>query len=71
MTKVAFQMYSTIFVFSSTEMHGKERKSDGGLGEGGGVTLGDAGWGEGHQRTAAKLMPFFFLCTGSEKQSSG
>lgn len=26
----------------------------------GGLPLGDAGWGEGHQRTAAKLMPFFF-----------
>lgn len=42
----------------------------------GGLLLGEEGWGVtlgavggGHRCTAAKLMLFFSLCSGSEKQS--
>lgn len=48
---------------------GEKGRVMGGLGEGGGVTLGDAGWGEGHQRTAAKLMPFFFSAQAQKSRA--
>lgn len=62
-------MYSTIFVLSSIEIHGRKREEGGGCccwERGGGLHWG-LWWGRGHQYTAAKLMPFFSLLT--EKQS--
>lgn len=64
MTKVAFHMYSTIFVFYRNAWENEGwRGVRLGEQEGRGVTLGAGG----HQCTAAKLMPVFspssfFLC---------
>lgn len=72
MTKVAFQMYSAIFVCSSIEMHGRKREHMEGWGGGSAAGSGDVmlgvvvvvwrgytggcGWGGEWRGTSAQLL---------------